>query len=94
MIPGMSFLLGSAGAWVAEELEQKQLRPYLDKALGTQKTSVTAHGIVDLGIGFLASKAAYRIRGVRPLIQGIAYTLGSKGIGKIKEGLTGKSGFL
>jgi len=94
LFPGMSFLLGSAGAWIAEEIEQKQIRPYLDKKLGTQSSGVTAHGIVDLGIGFVASKLAYKVRGVRPLIQGLAYTLGSKGIGKVKEGLTGKSGFL
>lgn len=94
VFPGLSFLLGSAGCWIAEEIEQKQIRPYLDKKLGTQQSSVTTHGVVDLGIGFLASKLAYKIRGVRPFVQGFAYTLGSKGIGKIKEGLTGKSGFL
>lgn len=89
--PGMNYLLGSFGAFVAEDLEGKHVRPWVYEKSGG---SLLATGAADLGIGFAANFGANRIKGGRSFLHGVAYTIGGKGIGMIKHKLTGKPGLI
>jgi len=90
-LPGLSYLLGAAGAYVGEELEIGTIRPWLDKRLGTSQGAVAGHGAIDLAAGYLLGRFGGRIRGLRSFVRGMSYTLGGKGIGKVKQALTGSA---
>ena len=91
-VPGLSYLLGAAGAYVGEEVEVRHLRPYLDERLGATEAGVGAHGAIDLALGYVLQRFGGRVRGLGSFVRGFSYTLGGKGIGKIKHAWTHEAG--
>jgi len=91
-LPGLSYLLGAAGAYVGEEVEVRHLRPYLDERLGATQAGVGAHGAIDLALGYVLQRFGGRVRGLGSFVRGFSYVLGGKGIGKIKHAWTGEAG--
>ena len=83
-----NYLLGSAGSWIGEEIEQNEIRPRAMDASG----SIMGAGAIDLVAGFGLNYVANRMPGGRAFVKGMAYTIGGKGVGMVKHSLTGTPG--
>lgn len=91
--PELNYVLGCAGSFVGEELEVNQIRPRVEAMTGARtQMNVGLEGGVDLLLGFAANYVGNRIPQGRTFLKGLAYTIGGKGIGKVKHAITGKPG--
>lgn len=90
---GVNFLLGCAGSWIGEELEVHQIRPRLEKAgFGGDQKGLVGQGGVDMAAGFALNYVANRVGGGRNFFKGMSWSIGGKGLGKLKHAATGAPG--